>query len=76
MGIAEHIYETVKALPEQQAAEILDFAEFLKTKQTEQSQARIKNHEQRKTRLLEYFSQFQIDMSAFKFDREDANARR
>jgi hypothetical protein len=30
--IAEKVYEAVKNLPEQQAAEVLDFAEFLKTK--------------------------------------------
>ena len=29
MTIAERIYETVKSMPEQQAAEVLDFAEFL-----------------------------------------------
>lgn len=32
MNIAERVYETVKTLPEQQAAEVLDFAEFLKSK--------------------------------------------
>lgn len=31
-SIAEQIFEAVKALPEQQAAEVLDFAEFLKAK--------------------------------------------
>ena len=30
--IAEKIFETVKQLPEQQAAEVLDFAEFLQAK--------------------------------------------
>jgi hypothetical protein len=32
MTIAEKVYETVKTLHEQQAAEVLDFAEFLKAK--------------------------------------------
>ena len=32
MTIAERIYETVKDMPETQAAEVLDFAEFVKTK--------------------------------------------
>ncbi|WP_373507307.1 DUF2281 domain-containing protein [Thiocapsa sp.] len=32
MNIAEQIYETVKDLPERQAAEVLDFAEYLKAK--------------------------------------------
>ncbi len=32
MNIADKIYETVKNLPERQAAEVLDFAEYLKAK--------------------------------------------
>ena len=32
MHIAEQVYETVKNLPERQAAEVLDFAEYLKAK--------------------------------------------
>jgi hypothetical protein len=32
MGIAERIYEEVKALPESRAAEVLDFVEFLLSK--------------------------------------------
>ena len=32
MSIAERIYETVKTMPEQQAAEVLDFAEYVKAK--------------------------------------------
>jgi len=48
MGTPERIYELVKALPENQAAEILDFAEFLlhKTKlQAEQNTARVTEHQ-------------------------------
>ena len=30
--IAEKVFEAVKSLPEQQAAEVLDFVEFLKSK--------------------------------------------
>ncbi len=32
MGIAERIYETVKDMPDTQAAEVLDFAEYVKAK--------------------------------------------
>jgi len=32
VGIAERIYETVKNMPEPQAAEVLDFAEYVKAK--------------------------------------------
>jgi len=48
MGTPERIYELVKALPENQAAEILDFAEFLLHKaklQAEQSTARVMEHQ-------------------------------
>lgn len=31
--IAENIFETVKSMTDQQAEEVLDFAEFLKTRQ-------------------------------------------
>jgi hypothetical protein len=33
MSIAEHLVKVVNSLPEQQAAEILDFAEFLLARQ-------------------------------------------
>jgi hypothetical protein len=39
MGTPERIYELVKALPEDQAVEVLDFVEFLRQKA--QPQARI-----------------------------------
>lgn len=39
-AIAEKIFETVKALPEQQAAEVLSFAESLKARQEAEAQAR------------------------------------
>jgi len=55
----------VKTLPDQQAAEVLDFVERLKAKQTEE----------RRQQLDEFFKPYQTDLSNFKFDREDANAR-
>jgi hypothetical protein len=74
--IAEKIFEVVKTLPDQQAAEILDFAEFLQARQTGQLHLPEEDQEKRKARLLECFSKFQIDLTGFKFDREEANARR
>lgn len=38
--IAEKVFEAVKALPEQQAAEVLDFAEFLQAKMGQLSEGR------------------------------------
>lgn len=37
MGVAEKLYELAKAMPEDQAAEILDFAEFLLQKRSRQT---------------------------------------
>jgi hypothetical protein len=37
MGVAEKLYELAKAMPEDQAAEILDFAEFLLQKRSRQA---------------------------------------
>ena len=39
-SIAEKIFETVKQLPEQQAAEVLDFAEFLQTRMLQEQTGR------------------------------------
>ena len=87
-SIAEKIAEAVQTLPDQDAAEVLDFVEFLKSRQvkrqlevTGQSTEaddwnefeKIGKH---KANLMACFSQFQIDMTGFKFDREEANARR
>ncbi|WNB74541.1 DUF2281 domain-containing protein [Methylomonas koyamae] len=65
MSIAEKVFEAVKTLPEQQAAEVLDFVEHLKAKQTEE----------RRQGLDEFFKPYQIDLSNFNFDRDEANAR-
>jgi hypothetical protein len=41
MGSAEKLYEVAKALPEEQVAEILDFAEFLLQKRSRQSSSEV-----------------------------------
>jgi hypothetical protein len=65
MSIAEKVFEAVKALPDQQAAEVLDFAERLKAKQAKE----------RRQQLDEFFKPYQTDLGNFKFDRDEANAR-
>lgn len=68
-SIAEQVFEAVKSLPEQQAAEVLDFAEFLQAKSSQ-------NEEQMKmAELKAFFVPYQKDLTNFKFDREEANAR-
>ena len=69
MNTAEKVFEAVKALPEQQAAEVLDFVEHLKAKQTRES------HQKAFQELDAFFKPYQVDMSGFRFDRDDANAR-
>jgi hypothetical protein len=79
MNTVDLIYQEARHLPEAEAREVLDFVAFLRAKQAlppSGQQATEADAVQRKAALLECFSWFQIDMSAFKFDREDANARR
>jgi hypothetical protein len=41
--IAEKVFEAVKTLPDQQAAEVLDFVELLKAKTEQEQELRRKN---------------------------------
>jgi len=41
MGVAEKLYELAKALPEDQASELLDFAEFLLQKRSRQQSTEV-----------------------------------
>lgn len=81
MTNAELIYEETKTLPEALTAEVLDFIAFLKSRHVDTLAESLmmedeRDIERRKSELLASFSRFQIDMSDFKFDREEANARR
>jgi hypothetical protein len=68
MNIAERIFETVKTLPEQQAAEVLDFAEGLKVKQADEDRRR---REQALATLAKYRGRFKTE----KFNREECYDR-
>ena len=68
MNIAERIFETVKTLPEQQAAEVLDFAEGLKVKQADEDRRR---REQALATLAKYRGRFKAE----KFNREECYDR-
>ncbi|MCK9609534.1 MAG: hypothetical protein M0R33_24155 [Methylomonas sp.] len=65
MTIAEKVFDAVKDLSDQQAAKVLDFVEHLKAKQADE----------RRKQLDEFFKPYQTDLSGFKFDRDEANAR-
>ncbi len=79
MNIAELIYREAQNLPQAKAQEVLDFVEFLKLRSIAQPTPTIDGEAdkaRRQSELLERFARFQIDMTGFRFDREDANARR
>jgi hypothetical protein len=77
MGYAEKIYAQVKHLPEQVAREVFDFVEFLSARQagggalSPDVALASRRHE-----IEQAFAKYQVDLSGFDFDREQANARR
>ncbi|CAA9890519.1 conserved hypothetical protein [Candidatus Methylobacter favarea] len=68
MNIAERIYETVKTLPENTAAEVLNFAEGLKAKQAEEERTRREN-------ALAVLAKYRGRFKAGKFNREECYDR-
>lgn len=72
MGYADIIAREADSLPLEKQAEVLDFIEFLKDKQSREKSTAIP----RTTEEIEaFFRSFNVDTSGYKFDREDANAR-
>jgi hypothetical protein len=68
MNIAERIYETVKTMPEQTACEVLNFAEKLKAKQSEEEQTRREN-------ALATLAKYRGRFKAEKFERDECYDR-
>ncbi len=77
MGYAERIYERVKQLSDRAAEEVLDFAEFVASRHNDETSiSDVKAvSAQRRAELENIFGKYQADLSGFKFDREEANAR-
>jgi len=71
MGYAELIARELENLPLDKQAEVLDFVGYLKTWQ---DQIRAKTP-QTAEEIEAFFRSFNVDVSGYKFDREDANAR-
>jgi hypothetical protein len=67
-AIADQVYEAVKTLPEQQAAEVLDFVALLKAK------AEQENKERRK-KALATLEKYRGRFKAEKFNREECYDR-
>lgn len=68
MGIPEKIYELVRALPEEQASEVLDFVEFLKQKAQLQPGQEISGHDSSAKRLLSEYAGVLKDSPNFNED--------
>lgn len=68
MGIAERIYEAVKRLPEQQAGEVLSFAEGLRAKQEAEES-------ERRTAALATLAKYRGRFKAEKLNRDECYDR-
>ena len=72
MEYANIIAREADSLPLEKQAEVLDFIEFLKLKQS-------RGHDASPPRTAEeieaFFRSVKVDTSGFKFDRDEANAR-
>lgn len=72
MKYANIIAEEAKSLPLEKQAEVLDFIEFLKLKQ---SRAQTNPGSRTPEEIDAFFSRFDVDLTGYKFDRDEANAR-
>ena len=72
MEYANIIAREADSLPVEKQAEVLDFIEFLKSKQHRSEAADLPKTAEE---IAVFFRSFNVDTSKFKFDREEANAR-
>lgn len=72
MGYTDIIAREAETLPPEKQAEVLDFIAFLKVRQTpSELTAAPRTAEE----IESFFRSFKVDISGYKFDREEANAR-
>jgi hypothetical protein len=72
MGYSDIIAREAETLPPEKQVEILDFIAFLKVRHLSAAFASApKTAEEIET----FFRSFKVDISGYKFDRDDANAR-
>jgi len=72
MQYADIIAREADSLPLEKQAEVLDFIEFLKARQSREMSASIPRTSEE---IEAFFRGFNVDTSGYKFDREEANAR-
>ena len=72
MGYSDIIAREAETLPPEKQVEILDFIAFLKTRYLPAEPSSVP-----KTagEIEAFFRSFKVDISGYKFDRDDANAR-
>ena len=71
MSLAARIYDRVVSLPQQAASEVLQFADFLAARYGKPEAA---SSAQRQDAAA-FYLRFQADLSSYRFDRDEANAR-
>lgn len=72
MQYADIIAREADLLPLAKQAEVLDFIEFLKSKQ---NRAKDTSTPRTTEEIAAFFRSFNVDTRCFKFDRDEANAR-
>lgn len=72
MRYAEIIAREAQTLPPQKQAEILDFIGFLKTRQLPCETVTVSKTADE---VEAFFRSFEVNVSAYQFDRQDANVR-
>jgi hypothetical protein len=72
MQYADIIAREADLLPLAKQAEVLDFIEFLKSRETSAKNPSIPRTS---AEIEAFFRSFNVDTSGYKFDREEANAR-
>ena len=72
MEYSDIIAREADGLPPEKQAEVLDFIAFLKTRQPAIGGAAIPRTQEE---IEAFFRSFNVDVSGYKFDRGDANAR-
>jgi len=72
MGYSDIIAREAETLPPEKQAEILDFIAFLKMRQ---SPAYMASVPKTAAEIETFFRSFKVDVSGYKFDRDDANTR-
>ncbi|MEQ1813717.1 MAG: hypothetical protein ABL860_04605 [Candidatus Nitrotoga sp.] len=72
MQYADIIAREADSLPLEKQVEVLDFIEFLKSRQ---SRAEDTSTPRTTDEIAAFFRSFKVDTSGYKFDRDEANAR-